>query len=97
MYLNLALSEIEPMVAVIPNLITKPHGPVSTWTLKVRRTIASYRYWAIVLLTFEGLGKPFKSSEASAVTPRASEEYFNSRGGGSAYTKPKFPKHLLCG
>ena len=24
-----------------------------TWTLKVCRIIASYRYWAIILLTFE--------------------------------------------
>ena len=29
-----------------------------TCTLRVCRIIAFYRYWAIILLTFEGLGKP---------------------------------------
>ena len=28
----------------------------TTWTLKVCRIIAFCRYWAIILLTFEGLG-----------------------------------------
>ena len=27
-----------------------------TWTPKVCRIIAFYRFWAIILLTFEGLG-----------------------------------------
>ena len=30
---------------------------IYTWTLKVCRIIAFYRYWASILVTFEGLGK----------------------------------------
>ena len=38
---------------------------ILTWTPKVCRIIAFYRFWAIVLPTLRGLGKPEKTLSGS--------------------------------
>ena len=46
-------------------------GVGCTWTPKVCRIIAFYRFWAIVLPTFGGLGSTPKKSRSKALKPKA--------------------------